>query len=344
MNKPIQDNQLWPRLVVDNADRKPARQRKEKRNELQELFLTAPHRLRALDEGISFLQAWLPGFERVIASTSNDCAVTSEYCIYQVPMVCGIELVFDNEGISVRFLPSAVENLVAVDAHPARKIPPTISVFDADGATAHKCLIASLSDQLAFEVLMYGTKEKDMGSCFQKQKRQIFFGLSNQGAQTMTTRAFDDMGLSDNLDCCMIDGGSARLERLHQLDAGKAWTIDRQVIPHFLRYVSELRQPMLLAVLNKACLQMKAGRLDGIAQHDSVFELTLGANRTYFDPAQIAEFWIVRSGSSLSLECYSASGACALVLAQHRAPESRFNASWTEILNSLPRLHKRQRG
>ncbi|MEL7524847.1 MAG: hypothetical protein AAFN16_03685 [Pseudomonadota bacterium] len=344
MNKPVQDNQLWPRLVVNNEEPGTTPKREENRSDLQELFLTAPHRMRALDEGVAFLQAWLPGFERVIATTTNDCAVTSEIGIYQKPMVIGDELVFDNEGIAVRFLPSAFENLVAVDEYPARKIPPAISVFDASGATAHKCLIASLSDQLAFEVLMYGTKEKDIRSCLQGQRHRQFLNLARSGSRALPRSGFDDLDLSDNLDCCMIEGGRSRVKRLRNLDATKAWTIDRQVVPHFLKYISELRQPFLIGVLNQACLQMKAGRLDKLVQYDSVLELTLGANRTYFDPAAIDEFWIVQSRSSLSLEFYNTSGACVLVLAQHRACDTQFNASWIEILKSLPRLQKRQRG
>ncbi|WP_199823739.1 ChuX/HutX family heme-like substrate-binding protein [Labrenzia sp. OB1] len=334
MNKIVRGNEFGPKLVVSNKTGSRGSAAGRSHCELADLYLSAGRRARGLDEGVDLLKDWLPGFERAIASTANDCAVMSEIGVYQMPMIFGEELKFDNSGIATRLLPAGIETLVAVEADVSRKEAPSLQIFDLEGRTVHKCHIASLSDQLAFDVLMYGTREKELANSL---PGPFFSFLSEtlKPAGQLPAQDFSQLGVSENLDACLLNQGKSRYERLKKMGRSEAWTIDRQVVPHVLRYFSELRQPLTVCVPSTTCMQLKSGRLDDVIRHGDLIELTAESNRTFFDPAAIGEFWIVRSRHSLSLECYSKSGTCVLVFVQDRPAESLFNQSWMEILKSL---------
>lgn len=341
MNKMVKGHRFGPRLVVDNGTRPEplSRAPQDRSCDLADLFLSAGRRARGLDEGIDLLRDWLPGFVRVIASTLNEAAVMSDLGMYQKPMLAGEVLTFDNSGIALRLLPDGIETLVAVEGDEAQREAPSLQVFDDLGRAAHKCYIASLSDELAFDVLMYGTREKDLAAYLPEA-----FGGQREGALTLQRRApeqaFSASGITSNLDACLLDQGRGRHDRLEILDRDQAWQVDRQVIPHMLRYLCEMRQPVTVGVPSAACLQLISGRLDGVTRHGGLIELASGSCRIFADPALIETFWIVRSRDSLSLEAYSRSGACVLVLAQDRAADSPFNLSWMQILRSLPVLRR----
>ncbi|MES0879516.1 hypothetical protein [Roseibium sp. SCP14] len=341
MSKTVQDNQAGPRLIVSNPALGSGHSYSRRRNDLTNLVVSSSHRARALDEPVDLLFSWLPGFEKVIASTANGCAVMSEIGIYQKPMSVGDDLSFDNEGIAIRLLPAAVETLVALDADKTNHVPPTLQMFDASGTTTHTCYIASISDQLAFDVLMYGTRERELTQCLPNPVLS-FLSEALCPAGSLPSQSFQDLGTCANLDACLLNGGVSRRQRLVTLPEDEAWQIDRQVVLHLLRYLSDIRQPFSLGVSNTSCLQLKRGRLDSITQRGELIELTCGACRTFFDPAAISEYWVVRSRQSLSLECYTKLGTCALTFVQDRAADSCFNRSWMEILTSLPRAHGTQ--
>lgn len=339
MNKIVQDGSTGPKLAISNPEAASTARRARVPDlsecDLAKLILSSSHRARGLDEGVDLLRDWLPGFEKIISTTANGCTVMSEIGIYQKPMLTGEKLQFDNSGIAIRLLPAAIEALVALDADPANRLPPCLQIFDAMGSTVHTSYIASISDQLTFDVLMYGTKERNLAQCLPSPVLS-FLSEALKPVGGLPEASFNTLGLAANLDACLLNGGTARYKRLKSLPRTEAWQVDRQVVPHLLRYLSNLRQPLLLGVPNSTCLQLKAGRLDSVTLLGDLIEITAGACRTYFDPAGVAEFWIVRSQESVSLEAYTKTGTCALLLAQDRAPDSRFNKSWIEILESLP--------
>ncbi|MEM9631847.1 MAG: ChuX/HutX family heme-like substrate-binding protein [Pseudomonadota bacterium] len=341
MSKTVQDSQTGPRLAFSNSGAGTARMNSRRGNDLADLVISSSHRARALDEPVDLLFDWLPGFEKVIASTANGCAVMSEVGIYQKPMSVGDDLTFDNEGIAIRLLPAAVETMVAMEADKPNRVPPTLQLFDASGATTHTCYIASISDQLAFDVLMYGTRERELTQCLPSPVLS-FLTEALCPVGSLPSKSFSDLDTSANLDACLLNGGISRRERLKTLAEDQAWQIDRQVILHWLRYLSDVRHPLALGVSNSTCLQLKRGRIDSITRHGELIELIVGGCRTFFDPAAISEYWVVGSKHSLSLECYTKMGTCALTFTQDRAADSQFNRSWMEILTSLPRAGGKQ--
>ncbi|WP_153769979.1 ChuX/HutX family heme-like substrate-binding protein [Labrenzia sp. CE80] len=336
MNKIFKGTDVGTRLVVDNTSASRKQSAGSTHCEIADLYLSAGNRARGLSGGVDLLRNWLPSFERVIASTANACAVMADIGIYQVPMCVGEDLTFDNTGIATRLLTTSIETLVAVEADVSSKEPPSLQAFDAAGRAVHKCHIASLSDQLAFDVLMYGAREKDLAMSLPGP----FFGFVSEAlkpAGKLPAQSFCEQDVKDTLDNCLRYEGKSRHDRLKKMDRSEAWTIDRQVIPHVLRYFCELRMPMMIGVPSSACMQLKSGRLDDFRQHGDLLELDAEACRVYLDPAAISEYWVVRNRNGLSLECYSKSGACVLVFAHNRLPESRFNQTWTEVMQSLPR-------
>jgi putative hemin transport protein len=341
VTKTVQDSQKGPRLAFVNSSAGTTRVNSKKGNDLADLVISASHRARALDEPVDLLFDWLPGFEKVIASTANGCAVMSEVGVYQRPMLVGDDLTFDNEGVAIRLQPAAVDTMVALDADKLNRVPPSLQLFDASGAATHTCYIASISDQLAFDVLMYGTRERELTQCLPSPVLS-FLTEALCPVGSLPTQRFSDLDTSANLDACLLNGGVSRHDRLKSLAEDNAWKIDRQVILHLLRYLSDIRHPFALGVSNSSCLQLKRGRLDGLTRRGDLIELTMGACRTFFDPAAIGEFWVVGSRHSLSLECYTKMGTCALSFIQDRAADSQFNQSWMEILSSLPRAGDRQ--
>lgn len=344
MNKIVRDRTLWPRLVVDNtADAEKSNTSGQKAqaptSELAQLLEETDSRTRFLQGDLTFFREWLPSFEKVISVTANDSAVMSEIGLYQAPMELGEPLEFDNIGIALRLLPEDLQQTVAVEANPAVRVSPSIQVFDAQGKAAHKCFLASQSDDLAFDILMHGPVE---GAPMQ-QGRPVDVSEPEKGEAPTSPITPDALSVVENLDACVPQGGIRRHAQLPDLHEDLAWQVDRQVVPHFLAYIYQLRLPLMIAVPSTACLQLKAGRLDAVIQHDVFMELSIGANRTYFDPADISEYWVVKSSESLSLECYSKAGECVVVFTQHLLRNPRFNESWMKILESLPKTRRRTR-
>ncbi|MBN9671739.1 ChuX/HutX family heme-like substrate-binding protein [Roseibium aggregatum] len=324
------------KLVVDNAPGARGCVTDPRHSDLTRLLMSADRGTRGLDNGVELLRDWLPSFSRTVATTSNDCAIMSEIGAYQKPMVIGEELTFDNSGIAIRLCPEGIETVAAVEADRNSREAPSLQLFEAGGRAVHKCHIASLSDQLAFDVLMYGASEKEITAGL-AGAMSGFLSRTRTPSGKLPEQRFCQLGVSENLDTCLLDEGTDRRDRLGRLDSAEAWTIDRQVVPHALRYFCEMRMPLTVGVPARACMQLKPGRLDSVLRHGDLVELTGEANRTFFDPAAIDDYWVVRSGKSLSLEFYSKSGSCVLVFVQDRVEESRFNTAWMEILASLPR-------
>ncbi|HEY0121383.1 MAG TPA: hypothetical protein VGC14_06435 [Rhizobium sp.] len=201
-----------------------------------------------------------------------------------------------NRGLRLYVHDSSLTEATVSPVDHASRLPPSIVFQERGGRVVHRSYMTSVCDELALDFL-----QMSLPACGPQADAKDARPFPVRGSRPLPLK-----------------------------------TIDRQVIPHLLTYLTALRMPLTIAVCSGTCTHCDDGALDDVHRDGDLLFVRSGATALSFDPASIGS-WRVRSELDIiRLEAVSLGGDELFYLTAGHRNHCNATESWSEILASLP--------
>ncbi|MFW0790899.1 heme transporter [Gordonia sp. CPCC 205333] len=264
----------------------------------------------------------LPLLDQVVGVTVAGPVIMNDVGTYADPTGMGGPIRCRDSQITLRLNASHLRTALITEPA-AHRLPPTLRLFDTDGACAHVTYLTDQSDRLAFESLTLAGYLTPATGDVDAHPIALRFGPCDQ---------------LDQLDSVLFDGGVTRMRSLPQPHSDATRVCERRAIAA-LSHAALLTMPTTLIAGAAGCLHMRDGVLTGSREHEGSMVLASGSARTMIDFNHISECWVTWAngacGRTGSIELYDAAGKCRFIATQTGPQTQAGAAGWTQLLEDV---------
>lgn len=272
-------------------------------------------------------------FDDALFTTRNAAALMSDQGGYGALQGCEKPFRVSNKRVTFRFCRGATLSLARTAPDEASGLPGSLIALDDDGQVHHRVQFRSEADtQLAHSLGV----EAPVFTAWRPNEAETLSNVVSLPAIRHAREHWDHLDAGSHLNDLIENGGTMRRNSLPHIGKERAWAIDPRVLPSFLEFLFDQREPFTRMVVAQGILHASAGRLD---RFQTLGKLALcQSKRSTFslDFTKVKEAWVIASRRQWQIELFDREeNAVAVLAADPLADETK----WRDYLASFPRLN-----